>query len=104
MLVIGSQAIIGSHPELVKVADRWVYALSWMTYGGQFAESNDGAYADPVAEGVATLPSGWRDRLILFETSNMLTPNNVQARMGARAPRPARLQIHRWAPEGSRIL
>ena len=60
--------------------DRWVNALSWMTEGGLFADSNGGAHADPVAEGIATLPLGWRERLICIETPNLLTPNKLQAR------------------------
>ncbi len=98
MLVIGSQAIIGSHPEFVEGgnpaiigsldldvmpldgSDRWLNALSWMTDGSMFADSNGAAHADPVTEGVATLPSGWRDRLIRFETPNMIAPSGLQAR------------------------
>ena len=107
MLIIGSQAIIGSHAELLDLedgrrnaivgsldldvmpldgSDRWINALSRMTDGGMFAESNDGAYADSVAEGVATLPSGWRDRLIRFETPNDCAKCSAGASLGTRAP------------------
>ncbi|MGH7707694.1 MAG: hypothetical protein ACREM6_07180 [Vulcanimicrobiaceae bacterium] len=60
-------------------SDRWVYTLACIE-GSMFAESNDGAFADPVSEGVATLASGWRERLIRFETPNMIAPNGLQAR------------------------
>ncbi len=45
-----------------------------------FEQSNEGAYADPVAaEELAVLGPGWRERLIRVEGANLATPSGVQA-------------------------
>jgi len=97
VLVIGSQAVVGVYGDIVdeKIAhsndldvsdlngnQRFIHEIAG-TLGelSPFQDSNDGAYADSVvAEEVATLPSGWRDRLIKVETTNLITPEGVQAR------------------------
>lgn len=97
MLVIGSQAIVGVFGDIeddtiVESADLDVSPMDGDeshiheiagTLGelSMFQDSNDGAYADSVmAEQVAVLPPGWRERLVKVETPNMITPTKMQAR------------------------
>jgi hypothetical protein len=97
VLVIGSQAILGSHPDLLDDrvvgsmdldvspldgSDRHLHEISGVL--GEltlFQNSNGGAYADSVAAAeLAVLPSGWRNRLLRVESASMITPGGVQAR------------------------
>lgn len=75
-IVIGSQALHARHPDL---ADEIVYSAEvdliaagdttrteWLNaigYDSPFHEQF-GYYADPVDESTATLPQGWKDRLV----------------------------------------
>lgn len=97
VLVIGSQAIVGVYGDIDDAAivesadldvspmdndDSHLHEIAGVL--GElslFQDSNDGAYADSVmAEEVAVLPPGWRERLIKVETPNMITPGRMQAR------------------------
>lgn len=96
VLVIGSQAILGSHRDidddvLTRSMDLDVGPLDGSDRNLQeiagalgimslFEQSNEGAYADPVAaEELAVLGPGWRERLIRVEGANLATPSGVQA-------------------------
>ncbi|MDE2481573.1 MAG: hypothetical protein KGN02_05250 [bacterium] len=97
VLVIGSQAILGIYgdiadevitrsPELdvssLASDETFVHEIAGaLGEMSPFSESNDGAYADSVvAEEVALLPMGWRERLIVVSTPAMITPGGVQAK------------------------
>jgi hypothetical protein len=91
IIVIGSQSILGWHPELdqpdeiVGSADLDIEPLGTdesvrneirgvLGELSDFQRSNDGAYADAVAvEELAVFPTGWRDRLLPIETPNLMT-------------------------------
>ncbi len=75
-IIVGSQALHGAHPDLADdiiksvEVDLWVASASerteWLNvigYGSQFHETF-GYYADPVDVKTATLPGGWRSRLL----------------------------------------
>ncbi|MDQ2992972.1 MAG: hypothetical protein M3R30_09175 [Candidatus Eremiobacteraeota bacterium] len=79
-VVIGSQAILGAHPELcegvlvrsieVDLYPRDVPALSDMLAEiGEFSDfhSENGYYADAVDPGTAILPVGWETRTVRFD-------------------------------------
>jgi hypothetical protein len=75
-VIIGSQSLHGKHPD---VADAIVHSAEvdliakgsaerteWLNAIGQDSPFHEefGYYADPVDESTATLPSGWRARLV----------------------------------------
>jgi hypothetical protein len=75
-IIVGSQALHAAHPDLADdiiksiEVDLWAANapersewLNAISYGSQFHETF-GYYADPVDEDTATLPKGWRSRLI----------------------------------------
>jgi hypothetical protein len=75
-IIVGSQALHAAHPDLADdiiksvEVDLWAANapersewLNAISYGSQFHETF-GYYADPVDENTATLPKGWRSRLI----------------------------------------
>lgn len=76
LIVIGSQSLHGKHPdladELVASAEADLIAkdleqrTEWLNAIGQDSpfHAEFGYYADPVEEGTATLPAGWRGRLV----------------------------------------
>jgi hypothetical protein len=83
VVVIGSQAILGQYPdappELVQSMEADVYPV----HHPEHSELIDGAmgelsmfhetfgyYADGVTESTATLPAGWRDRLVPISNAN----------------------------------
>jgi hypothetical protein len=75
-LIIGSQSLHGKHPDLADdivrsaevdlVAGKNVDRTEWLNAIGQDSSFHEtfGYYADPVDEMTATLPSGWKGRLI----------------------------------------
>ena len=78
IIVIGSQAILGEHPDappaLCVSVEADVYPKNkpqhWNVIDGAIGEGSMfhetfGYYAQGVEEGTATLPEGWRDRLVL---------------------------------------
>lgn len=75
-IIIGSQALHGTHPDLADeiltsfevdlIASNRVDRTEWLNVIGldsQFHETY-GYYADAVDTATATLPKGWRDRLV----------------------------------------
>ena len=75
-LIIGSQALHGSYPDLPDdiarsaevdlVAREHVDRTEWLNVIGQDSPFHEifGYYADPVDETTATLPRGWKGRLV----------------------------------------
>lgn len=75
-LIIGSQSLHGRHPDLPDdilrsaevdlVAKRNVDRTEWLNAIGQDSPFHEtfGYYADPVDETTATLPKGWKSRLV----------------------------------------
>jgi len=75
-IIIGSQSLHGKHPDLADdivrsaevdlIAKRDASRTEWLNVIGQDSESHDqfGYYADPVDETTATLPKGWKGRLV----------------------------------------
>jgi hypothetical protein len=75
-LIIGSQSLHGKYPDLPDdivfsaevdlIADRRVDRTEWLNAFGQDSPFHEefGYYADPVDETTATLPAGWKDRLV----------------------------------------
>jgi hypothetical protein len=82
IIVIGSQAILGEHPdappELCLSVEADVYPKNkperWNVIDGTIGELSPfhetfGYYAQGVQEGTATLPAGWKDRLVLVSNA-----------------------------------
>ncbi|HEX3344384.1 MAG TPA: DUF6036 family nucleotidyltransferase [Polyangiaceae bacterium] len=82
IIVIGSQAILGEHPDAPSalcVSDEAdVYPKNkpehWNVIDGAIGEGSTfhdtfGYYAQGVEEGTATLPAGWKDRLVLVSNA-----------------------------------
>lgn len=83
MIVIGSQAILGQHPDAppealrsveadlipVQHPERWGLIDGVIGEGSPFHETF-GYYADGVEERTAVLPAGWKDRLVPVRTEN----------------------------------
>jgi Nucleotidyltransferase of unknown function (DUF6036) len=75
-IIIGSQALHGRHPDLADqiltsfevdlVASRNVSRTEWLNVIGVDSPFHEtyGYYADPVDSGTATLPKGWKGRLV----------------------------------------
>lgn len=75
-IIIGSQALHGSHPDLADhiltsfavdlVASRAVRRTEWLNVIGVDSPFHEtyGYYADPVDAATATLPRGWKGRLV----------------------------------------
>jgi len=75
-IVIGSQSLHGKHPDLADelvasaeadlIAKGNVVRTEWLNAIGQDSPFHVefGYYADPVEEGTATLPTGWKGRLV----------------------------------------
>lgn len=75
-VIIGSQALHGSHPDLadtiVRSAEVDLLApakpdrTEWLVAIGAYSPFHEefGYYADPVSEETATLPKGWKGRLV----------------------------------------
>jgi hypothetical protein len=75
-IIIGSQSLHGKHPDLADdilqsaevdlIAKRDHSRTEWMNVIGQDSKFHDefGYYADPVDEKTATLPKGWKGRLV----------------------------------------
>jgi len=75
-IIIGSQSLHGKHPDLADdilqsaevdlIAKRDPSRTEWMNVIGQDSKFHDefGYYADPVDETTATLPKGWKGRLV----------------------------------------
>jgi hypothetical protein len=83
LIVIGSQAILGQHPDAPPVAlvsveadliplqhpERWALIDGAIGEGSPFHETF-GYYADGVEEQTAVLPAGWKERLIPVRNDN----------------------------------
>lgn len=75
-LIIGSQSLHGKHPDLPDdivrsaeadlIAKKNVDRTEWLNAIGQDSPFHEtfGYYADPVDETAATLPKGWKSRLV----------------------------------------
>lgn len=75
-LVIGSQSLHGTYPDLPDdivrsaevdlIAGKNVDRTEWLNVIGQDSQFHEtfGYYADPVDETTATLPKGWKGRLV----------------------------------------
>ena len=75
-IIIGSQSLHGKHPDLADdivrsaevdlIAKRDASRTEWLNVIGQDSEFHEqfGYYADPVDETTATLPKGWKGRLV----------------------------------------
>src|SRR5258708_2962876 len=75
-IIIGSQSLHGKHPDLADdivrsaevdlIAKRDASRTEWLNVIGQESKFHEqfGYYADPVDEKTATLPKGWKGRLV----------------------------------------
>jgi hypothetical protein len=75
-IIIGSQSLHGKHPDLADdivrsaevdlIAKRDASRTEWLNVIGQDSKFHEqfGYYADPVDETTATLPKGWKGRLV----------------------------------------
>jgi hypothetical protein len=75
-VIIGSQSLHGKHPDLADdillsfevdlIAKNHPNRTEWLNFIGQDSRFHEthGYYADPVDEKTATLPKGWRARLV----------------------------------------
>jgi hypothetical protein len=75
-VIIGSQSLHGTHPDLADeivrsaevdlIAKQDVDRTEWLNVIGQDSPFHEsfGYYADPVDETTATLPKGWKGRLV----------------------------------------
>lgn len=75
-IIIGSQSLHGKYPDLADdilrsfevdlIAKNNPDRTEWLNYIGQDSQFHEthGYYADPVDESTATLPKGWRARLV----------------------------------------
>jgi hypothetical protein len=75
-IIIGSQSLHGKHPDLADdivrsaevdlIAKRDASRTEWLNVIGQDSKFHEqfGYYADPVDETTATLPKGWKSRLV----------------------------------------
>lgn len=82
LIIIGSQSLHGRYPDMaddiVRSAEVDVIAkdrsvrTEWLNAIGQDSPFHEqfGYYADPVDEGTATLPAGWKGRLIHLPTGD----------------------------------
>lgn len=83
-IIIGSQSLHGSHPDLADeilksfevdlIASERVDRTEWLNAIGQDSPFHDsfGYYADPVDEKTATLPRGWKSRLVPLQAGDTL--------------------------------
>ncbi|HTM45197.1 MAG TPA: DUF6036 family nucleotidyltransferase [Polyangiaceae bacterium] len=81
-VIVGSQALHGKYPDLVDeivssaeadlIAQGDTSRTEWLNVIGQDSPFHEqfGYYADPVEEGTAILPAGWRARLIALAPGN----------------------------------
>jgi hypothetical protein len=81
-IIIGSQALHGQYPDLADeiiksvevdlLATRSPDRTEWLNAIGVFSKFHEtfGYYADPVDEETATLPKGWRQRLVTLPAGN----------------------------------
>jgi hypothetical protein len=96
ILVVGSQSILGWHPELehtfIAISNELDVEPEKATQEelddingllgpeGAFALSNNGAYAEGVqTKGLVRLPKNWNKRLLRVESPDLITPSNIQA-------------------------
>jgi hypothetical protein len=75
-IIIGSQSLHGKHPDVADdivrsaevdlIAKRDASRTEWLNVIGQDSKFHEqfGYYADPVDEATATLPKGWKGRLV----------------------------------------
>src|SRR5580704_1839631 len=87
-IIIGSQSLHGKHPDLADdivrsaevdlIAKRDASRTEWLNVIGQDSKFHEqyGYYADPVDETTATVPKGWRGRLV------NLPPGDTQGVLG----------------------
>ncbi len=81
-VIIGSQSLHGRYPDLPDdlvqsaevdlIASDQVARTEWLNAIGQDSPFHEqfGYYADPVEDGTATLPSGWRGRLVDLQSGD----------------------------------
>ena len=81
-IIIGSQSLHGKHPDLADdivrsaevdlIAKRDASRTEWLNTIGQDSKFQEqfGYYADPVEEATATLPKGWKGRLVNLPTGD----------------------------------
>jgi hypothetical protein len=81
-LVIGNQSLHGKYPDLPDdiafsaevdlIAGEHVDRTEWLNVIGQDSPFHEsfGYYADPVDETTATLPSGWKDRMVRLSSGD----------------------------------
>lgn len=83
LIVVGSQAVLAQHPdapeEMLRSNEADVYPKNrperWEVIDGAIGELSTfhdtfGYYAQGVQEGVATLPRGWKERLVPLRTES----------------------------------
>ena len=87
-IIFGSQALHGKHPDvadtIIKSAEVDLFApdqpdrTEWLVAIGVYSRFHEefGYYADPVSEDTATLPKGWKGRLV------KLTPGDTGGVLG----------------------
>ena len=75
-VIIGSQSLHGKYPDLADdilrsfkvdlIAKNYANRTEWLNFIGQDSRFHEthGYYADPVDENTATLPKGWKGRLV----------------------------------------
>jgi hypothetical protein len=75
-VIIGSQSLHGRYPDLADdllrsfkvdlIAKNHPNRMEWLNFIGQDSRFHEthGYYADPVDESTATLPNGWKNRLV----------------------------------------
>src|SRR5262245_30819990 len=81
-IIVGSQSLHGKHPDIADeilrsfevdlIAKQNADRTSWLNAIGQDSVFHEtfGYYADPVDETTATLPKGWKGRLVNLPSGN----------------------------------
>jgi Nucleotidyltransferase of unknown function (DUF6036) len=81
-IIVGSQALHGKHPDLADcivrsaevdlLASKSPERTEWLVAIGAYSPFHEefGYYADPVSEETATLPKGWKGRLVRLPPGN----------------------------------
>ena len=108
-LIIGSQSLHGRHPDLPDdiarsaevdlVATEGIERTEWLNAIGQDSPFHEtfGYYADPVDETTATLPKGWKGRLVT------LSPGDTEGVKGL-CLEPHDLAIAKYVPRREKDL
>ncbi len=84
-IIVGSQSLHGKHPDLPDdivrsaevdlIARKQINRTKWLNAIGQDSPFHEtfGYYADPVDETTATLPKGWKGRLVNLPAGEIMT-------------------------------